>query len=86
MESNLKIIEIFHYFNIESEIDSVFGNWAVSKKGDVVNYLYPFFISSTHLNDCDWEIEIPANKKWFQPECKTSLGDAIHRAQVIRIQ
>ena len=36
-----KIKEQFHYYNIQAEIDSVYGNWAVSSNGDVVNFLYP---------------------------------------------
>lgn len=49
-----KIKEQFHYFNIQSDVDSVYGNWAVSKKGDVVNYLYPYAILSIHFRDTDW--------------------------------
>lgn len=43
METN-KIKEQFHYFNIQAEVDSVYGNWAVSTDGDVVNCLYPYAI------------------------------------------
>ena len=37
-----KVLEQFHYFNIQADIDSVYGNWAVSTDGDVVNCLYPY--------------------------------------------
>lgn len=33
-----KIFEQFHYFNIHADIDSAYGNWAVSTDGNVVTY------------------------------------------------
>lgn len=77
-----KILEIFHYFNIESEIDSVFGNWAVSKNGDVVNYLYSYAIFSIHLNNSDW-IRKLKNKVWFKSKCIEDLTNALDRAKKI---
>lgn len=59
-----KIKEQFHYFNINADIDSVFGNWAVSKDGDVVNSLYPYAILAIHFNDADWLKKIKT-KVWF---------------------
>ena len=35
-----KILEQFHYFNIHADIDSVYGNWAVSTDGDVVKVVF----------------------------------------------
>ena len=49
-----KILEQFHYFNIQSEVDSVYGNWAVSTDGDVVNSLYPYAILAIHFKDTNW--------------------------------
>ena len=49
-----KILEQFHYFNIQAEIDSVYGNWAVSTDGDVVNSVYLYAILAIHLMDADW--------------------------------
>ena len=87
METNRenKIKEIFHYFNIDSEIDSVYGNWAVSKNGDVVNCLYSYAILSIHLNDTDWK-EKTKLKVWFKPECEDALQNALKRAKEILIQ
>lgn len=56
-----KVIEQFHYFNIHADIESVYGNWAVSADGDVVNCLYPYAILSIHFNDINW-IEKNENK------------------------
>lgn len=75
-----KILEQFHYFNIQADIDSVYGNWAVSKDGDVVNSVFPFAILSIHLNDDDW-IEKMKTKVWFKPECEDSLQKALNRAK-----
>lgn len=77
-----KIYEIFHYFNIDGEIDSVFGNWAVSENGDVVNYLYSYAIFSIHLNDNDW-IEKLTKKVWFKSKCVEDLTKALDRAKTV---
>lgn len=60
-----KILEQFHYFNIRSDIDSVYGNWVVSKDGDVVNCLYPYAILSIHFKDANW-LEKDENKGLVQ--------------------
>lgn len=78
-----KIFQQFHYFNIKAELDSVYGNWAVSKEGDVVNYLYPYAILSIHLNDTDWLKEM-RTKVWYRPECEKTLKLALIRADVIK--
>ena len=82
MTNDDKVLELFHYFNIQAEVDSVYGNWAVSKNGDVINILYPYAIFPIHLNDCDW-VETLKRKVWFEPECEVHLQQAINRAQII---
>ena len=77
-----KILEQFHYFNIKAGIDSIFGNWAVSADGDVVNCLYPYAILSMHFNDANW-IEKMKTKVWFKSECEESLRMALNRAKEI---
>ena len=77
-----KILEQFHYFNIQADIDSVYGNWAVSKDGDVVNCLYPYAILALHFKDANW-MEKMKTKVWFKPECEESLGKALKRAKEI---
>ena len=73
--NNDKIKEQFHYFNIRAEIDSVYGNWAVSSEGDVVNSVYPYAILAIHLNDTDW-MEKMKTKVWFKEECEEALQQA----------
>ena len=80
--NNNKIKEQFHYFNIQADIDSVYGNWAISKDGDVVNYLYPYAILAIHYKDTDW-MEKMKTKVWFKPECEESLEMALNRAKEI---
>lgn len=75
-----KILEQFHYFNIQTEIDSVYGNWAVSADGDVVNCLYPYAILAIHFKDTDW-MEKMKTKVWFKPECEEFLSNALKRAK-----
>ncbi len=77
-----KILEQFHYFNIQADIDSVYGNWAVSTDGDVVNGLYPYAILAIHFKDADWMEKMRA-KVWFKPECEEALKKALNRANVI---
>lgn len=80
--SKEKILEQFHYFNIQADIDSVYGNWAVSTNGDVVNGLFPYTILAIHLNDVEW-MEKMKTKVWFKPECEESLRLALKRAKEI---
>ena len=82
MNSNNKVKEQFHYFNIDSEVDSVYGNWAVSKDGDVVNSVYPYAILAIHLQDTDWMKKVKT-KVWFKPECEDNLQKALDRANKI---
>ena len=77
-----KIIEQFHYFNIQAEVDSVFGNWAVSTDGDVVNCLFPYAILAIHFKDGDWLGKMK-EKVWFRPECEDALNKALQRANEI---
>ena len=77
-----KIKEQFHYFNVQSNIDSVYGNWAVSTDGDVVNCLYPYAILAIHFKDADW-MEKMKTKVWFKPECEEALSNALKRANII---
>ncbi len=79
MDTN-KILEQFHYFNIQADIDTVYGNWAVSTDGDVVNCLYPYAILAIHLKDNDWMAKMKT-KVWFKPECEESLSNALNRAK-----
>ena len=80
--SNEKIFEQFHYFNIHADVDSVYGNWAVSTDGDVVNCLYPYAILAIHFKDVDW-MEKMKTKVWFNPECEEALSLALSRANEI---
>ena len=77
-----KIKEQFHYFNIQADIDSVYGNWAVSTEGDVVNYLYPYAILAIHFMDTDWLTKMKT-KVWFKPECEEAFKKALERAKEI---
>lgn len=78
-----KILEQFHYFNIHAGIDSVYGNWAVSMDGDVVNSVFPYAILSIHLNDEDWLMKM-RSKIWFRSECEGALSQALERAKEIK--
>lgn len=80
-----KIREQLHYFNIHSEIDSVYGNWVVTKNGDVVNHVYPYAIMSIHLYDIEWLSHLE-EKVWFKSSCKENLREALERAKTLSPQ
>ena len=82
MMNENNITEQFHYFNIQTDVDSVYGNWAVSVDGDVVNYLFPYALLAIHFNDADW-LEKMKQKVWFKPECEDALRLALGRAKEI---
>ncbi len=82
MDNYNKIREQFHYFNIQSDIDSVFGNWVVSSDGDVVNSVYPYAILAIHFRDTNWIAKMKT-KVWFRPECEQDLQKALERAKSI---
>lgn len=82
MEIEGKVLEQFHYFNIQADVDSVFGNWAVSKNGDVVNSVFPFVILAIHLNDTDW-LEKLKSKVWFKSEYEIDLKMALKKAELL---
>lgn len=76
-----KVLEQFHYFNILAKKDSVYGNWAVSSDGDVVNSIYPYAIMGIHLMDTNWMHEI-REKFWFRPECEEHMMMALKKAKI----
>ena len=82
MRNKDKLLEQFHYYNIHANIDSVYGNWAVSTDGDVVNCLYPYAILAIHFKDANWR-EKMKTKVWFQYECEESLVKALNRAKYV---
>lgn len=82
MKKDEKIREQFHYFNIQADIDSVYGNWVVSTDGDVVNSVFPYAILAIHFYDTNW-VEKMKSKVWFKPECEMSLRQALNRANEI---
>lgn len=82
MNSADKVLEQFQYYNINARVDSVYGNWAVSSEGDVVNSVSPYAILAIHLKDTDWT-EKMKSKVWFKPECELDLRKALKRAEEI---
>lgn len=79
------IIEQFRYFNILADVDSVYGNWAVSTDGNVVNSVYPYAIISIHLENFDWHGKM-RTKVWFKPEREIYLQQALERAKSINAE
>lgn len=77
-----KIKEQFYYFNIESEVDSAYGNRAVPKDGNEVNSVYPYAILTIHLKNVVW-MEKMKTKVWFKPECEEYSRHVLSRAKAM---
>lgn len=67
MQLQEKINEVFEYYNVQSEIDSTFGNWVVSKDGDVINveHMYPIFTNQVQSTVVDEWVDHLTEKTWF---------------------
>ena len=84
--SAIKVLEQFHYFNILADVDSVYGNWAVSTDGDVINCVYPYAIFHMHIEDMEDEgwIELLRSKVWFKQDCEEAFLMALSRARGLK--
>lgn len=77
-----KILEQLHYFNLKSSADSVFGDWVVTKDGDVVNYVYPYAIFASMVMEQDWLLDIKS-KVWYNKDTFSDIDNALKRAKEI---
>lgn len=82
---NNKIQEQLHYFNLKSDVDFVFGDWVVTKDGDVVNYVYPYAIFASKILEQDWLLDIKS-KVWYNKNTFSDIDNALKRAkEILRI-
>lgn len=80
-----KINEVFEYYNVPSEIDSTFGDWAVSKDGDVINleHKYPIFTKQVQSTGIDEWVDHLTEKTWFDANEEKDLRKSYMRAEEI---
>jgi len=75
MEKEL-ISRVLDYYEVKSGVDSIYGDWVVSKAGDIVNIERRYPIYSSQVRDDRWLLHL-RDKTWFE---RTSFLAAFHRA------
>ena len=80
-----KINEVFEFYNVQSDTDSVFGNWAVSKDGDVINLenMYPIYTYQVQSTGVDEWVDHLTEKTWFDANEEKDLRKSYMRAEEI---
>ena len=85
MLSQEEINEIFDCYEVQSEVDSTFGDWAVSKDGDVINieHKYPIYTKQVESTGVDEWVDHLAEKTWFNPNVENDFRNSYERAEEI---
>lgn len=79
-----EIKELYDYYNVKSDIESVFGGWTVSTDGDVINIPYRYPIYCYRLNEgLDSWLDHLRSKTWFDAENECEFVKAFQRATQI---
>ena len=71
-----RIKKILEGYDIQSEVDSIYGDWVVTKDGDLINIKWTYPIYSYEVNHTHWLAHLK-EKKWFE---RSSFMDAFNRA------
>ncbi len=76
-----KIKDAFEYYNVKSGINKIYGDWAVSNDGDVINcqYMYPIYSYQIKNDDEEW-LSHMHEKTWFDQNCEMNFLSAMQRA------
>lgn len=85
MLSQEDISKVFEYYEVPSEVDSIFGDWAVSKGGDVINIenRYPIYTKQVESTGIDEWVEHLAEKTWFNTNVENDFRNSYERAEEI---
>lgn len=80
-----KIKSVFEYYNVNSEVDSEFGNWVVSKDADVINVekAYPIYTNRVKNEGVDSWLDHMRKKTWFDGVEDENFQKAYKRAEEI---
>ena len=80
-----QINEVFGYYNVQTEVDATFGNWAVSKDGDVINieHMYPIYTKQVESTGVDEWLDHLEEKAWFSTAEKRDFMSSYARAEEI---
>ena len=83
MVSEESIKEVFEYYNVQSEVDSNYGNWVVSTDADVINVekKYPIYTHQVKSGSLDSWLDHMRKKTWFSRSEEEDFRKAYERAQ-----
>lgn len=64
-----KVKDVLNYYGVDSGVRSVFGNWAVTNDGDLVNiiHMYPIYSHALSRVDVGFRLNL-MDKDWFDAE------------------
>ena len=80
-----KINEVFGVYQVPSEVDSTFGDWAVSKDGDVINveHMYPIYTNQVQSTSVGEWVDHLTEKTWFDANEESNFTKSYARAEEI---
>jgi hypothetical protein len=85
MATQDKIKETFDSYEVKSSVDSVFGDWVVSKDADVINVekKYPIYAAQVENSSLDSWMSHMSEKTWFDFQENADFQNAFERAKEI---
>ena len=80
-----QIKEVLEGYEVNSGVDSEFGDWVVSNYADVVNVerMYPIYTRQVQSDNVDYWLEHMREKTWFNNEEESNFQKAYKRAEEI---
>ena len=80
-----KVKSVFEYYNVNSEVDSEFGDWVVSKEADVINVekAYPIYTYRVENESVESWLDHMREKSWFDEVEDENFQKAYKRAEEI---
>lgn len=78
-----KIKGVFEYYNVNSEVDSEYGDWVVSKDADVINVekAYPIYTYRIENESVESWLDHMREKSWFNDVENENFQKAYKRAK-----
>jgi len=85
MATQDKIKDTLDYYEVKSGVDSIFGDWVVSKDADVINVekKYPIYTAQVKDSSLDSWMSHMSDKIWFDSQENADFQNAFERAKKI---
>lgn len=83
MATKNQIKEVLAGYEVNSGVDSEFGDWVVSNDADIVNVdkMYPIYTPQVQSGNIDSWLEHMREKTWFNCEEESNFQKAYKRAE-----